>query len=133
MTTDNPFLHDFQCLSIKKLLTMHITLKNCVLGMALNCIHWWSSLACCIPLHCNCDNTPSAPQIHHLLQTISLLGQWSTCGSDRGIAHFFIATRNTIKGVGGKNKRTNEQYELGLTQAQEEELCNIAFPCAYLD
>ena len=54
-----------------------------------------------------CDDTPSAPPIHQLLQTISLLGRWSTSGSDRGIAHFFIATRNTIKGVGGK--RTNEQ------------------------
>ena len=34
-----------------------------------------------------------------------LLGRWSTSGSDRRIAHFFIATRNTSKGVGGK--RTN--------------------------
>ena len=50
---------------------------------------------------------PRPPRIRQLLRTISLLGRWSTSGSDRGIAHFFIATRNTIKGVGGK--RTNEQ------------------------
>ena len=71
-----------------------------------------------------CDDTPSAPRIHQLLRTISLLGRWSTSGSDRGIAHFFIATRNTIKGVGEKEQTNNM---LGLVQAQEEELCNIAF------
>ena len=39
-----------------------------------------------------------------------------------------MATRNTIKGVGGKriNEQTNNMLE--LTQAQEEKLCNIAFP-----
>ena len=50
---------------------------------------------------------PLGPLTHQLLRAISLLGRWSTSDSDRGIAHFFIATRNTIKGVGGK--RTNEQ------------------------
>ena len=45
---------------------------------------------------------PSAPLIRQLLWTISLLGRWSTSGSD-----FFIATKNTITGVGGK--RTNEE------------------------
>ena len=54
-----------------------------------------------------------------------LLGRWSTSGSDRGIAHFFIATRNTIKGVGEKEQTNNM---LGLIQAQEEKLRNIAFP-----
>ena len=49
------------------------------------------------------------PPTHHLLQTVSLYGRWSTSTSDRGMAHFFIATRNTIKGAGEKeqtNKRT---------------------------
>ena len=32
-------------------------------------------------------------------------------GSDRGITHFFTATRNTTEGV-GERKRTNEQYGL---------------------
>ena len=76
------------------------------------------------------DDTPSATQIRQLLQAISLLGQWSSSGSDRGIAHFFIATRNKIKGVGEKEQTNNM---LGLIQAQEGELCNIAFPCAYVD
>ena len=76
-----------------------------------------------------CDDTPSAPRIRQLLQDISLLGRWSTSGSDRGIAHFFIATRNTIKGMGGKrtNKQTNNMSS-GWLKVQEEELCNIAFP-----
>ena len=73
----------------------------------------------------SCDDTSSAPQICQLLQAISLLGRWSSSGSDRGIAHFFIATRNTIKGVGEKEQTNNM---LGLTQGVREELCNIAFP-----
>ena len=68
---------------------------------------------------------PLGPPTPQLLRTISLLGGWSSSGSDRGIAHFFIATRNTVKGV-GENEQTNNILE--LTQAQEEELCNIAFP-----
>ena len=67
------------------------------------------------------------PEYVIFFKTISLYGRWSTSGSDRGIAHFFIATRNTIKGVGGKNKEQTNSM-LGLIQAQEEKLCNIAFP-----
>ena len=64
-----------------------------------------------------CDVTPSAPTLHQLLRTISLLGRWSTSGSDRGIAHFFTATRNTIEGVGEKEQTNNTS--LGLTQVQK--------------
>ena len=52
-------------------------------------------------------------RICQLLQTISLLGRWSTSGFDRGIAHFLTATRNTIKGVGGKNKEQTNNMSLG--------------------
>ena len=78
---------------------------------------------------CRCFVTipPRSPEYVNLFETISLLGRWSTSGSDRGIAHFFIATRNAIKGVGEKNKEQTNNM-LGLIQAQEEELCNIAFP-----
>ena len=59
----------------------------------------------------------SAPTLHQLLQTISLLyGRWSTSGSNRGIAHFFTATRYTIEGAGEK-EQTNKM--LGLTQVQK--------------
>ena len=61
--------------------------------------------------------------LHQLLRTISLYGRWSTSGSDRGIAHFLTATRNTIEGVGEK-KRTNEQYAW-VNSSAEGELCNI--------
>ena len=59
-----------------------------------------------LKIYC-CDDTPSAPRHINFFETISLLGRWSTSGSDRGIAHFFIATRNTTKGE--VRKRTNEQ------------------------
>ena len=59
---------------------------------------------------------PRPRPLHQLLRNISLLGRWSTSGSDRSIAHFFIATRNTIKGVGGKNKEQTNNM-LGLTQS----------------
>ena len=66
---------------------------------------------------------PLGPQLHQLLRTISLLyGRWSTSGSDRGNAHFFTATSNTIEGTG--EKRTNEQT-LGVNSSAEGELCNI--------
>ena len=59
----------------------------------------------------------------------SLLGRWSTSGSDKGIAHFSQAIRNTINGVGGK--RTNEQYAWVNSSARKE-LCNTAFHvCIY--
>ena len=73
-----------------------------------------------------CDVTPSAPTLHQILWTISLYGRWSTSGSDRGIAHFFLAIRNTIEGAGEK-KRTNEQYAWVNSSARRE-LCNTAFP-----
>ena len=41
-----------------------------------------------------------------------ILGRWSSNGPDRGIAHFFTATINTIEGV-GENEQ-NEQYEPGV-------------------
>ena len=70
------------------------------------------------------------PPLHQLLRTISLLGRWSTSGSDRGIAHFFTATRNTIEGVGEKeqtNKTNNTS--LGLTQsARQGVMQHSAFP-----
>ena len=58
------------------------------------------------------------PHVTSLLRTISLYGRWSTSGSDRGIAHFFTATRNTIEGAGEK-KREQTNKMLGLTQLQK--------------
>ena len=71
---------------------------------------------------------PLGPPLNQLLWTISLLGQWSTSSSNRGIAHFFIATRNTIKGAGEKEQTNKRTIRLGLTQSAREEICNIAFP-----
>ena len=66
---------------------------------------------------------PIPPRPPHYINffTISLLGRWSSSGSDRGIAHFFQATEIQSRELeeGTKNKRG-----LGLTQVQEEELCN---------
>ena len=69
--------------------------------------------------------TAQPPEYVIFFETISLYGRWSTSGSDRGIAHFLMATRNTIKGAGGK--RTNEQYAW-VNSSAEGELRNIAFP-----
>ena len=71
---------------------------------------------------------PPRPLLHQPLLTISLLyGRWSTSGSDRGNAHFFTATSNTIEGTGEKRKKkktTNEQT-LGVNSSAKGELCNI--------
>ena len=60
------------------------------------------------------------PRIRQLLRTISLYGRWSTRGSDRGIAHFFTATRIQSREREKKNKRTKRTICLGLTQVQKE-------------
>ena len=58
---------------------------------------------------------PLGPPTHQLLQSISLLGRWSTSGSDRGIANFFTATRKYNRGSGRKRtNEQNEQYEPGV-------------------
>ena len=65
--------------------------------------------------------SPSAHTLYQLLRTISLLyGRWSTSGSDRGNAHFFTATWNTIEGTGEKKKKEQTNNMLGLTQVQKE-------------
>ena len=68
---------------------------------------------------------PRPPDISTSSNYFDLLGRWSPSSSDRGIAHFFIATRNTIKAAGEKEQTNNM---LGLTEGAREELCNIAFP-----
>ena len=75
----------------------------------------------------NCDNTPPPP-MYQLLRNHFNLGWWSSRGSDRGISHFFMATRNTIKRVGGKNKEQTNNM-LGLTQVQEVKLWHSTFLC----
>ena len=47
-----------------------------------------------------------------------------------GVTHISYHYKNTIEGVGGK--RTNEQM-LGVNSSAEGELCNTAFPIAYID
>ena len=72
---------------------------------------------------------PLGPPIRQPFRTISLLGRWSTSGPDRGIAHFFTATRKTIEGVEEKNKRTKRTICLGLTQsARQGVMQHSAFP-----
>ena len=51
-----------------------------------------------------CDNTPSPPRYINFFKPFKILAGKSSTGSDRGITHFFMTTRNTIKGVGEKNK-----------------------------
>ena len=50
-----------------------------------------------------------------------------------GIWYFFTATRNTTKGVGGKQQRTNEQYGLGSTQSARRVVLWHCIPCAFVD
>ena len=46
-----------------------------------------------------------------------------------GIENFFIATRNTIKGVGEKEQTNNM---LGLIQAQKRGYVTLCIPCVYM-
>ena len=69
---------------------------------------------------------PSAPEFVSFIENISILAGDHLSGSNRGIVHFFQATRNTIKGV-RKKEQTNNM--LGLTQMQEVKLWHSAFLC----
>ena len=73
--------------------------------------------------------TPPRPPLHQLLWTISLLGWWSSSGSDRGITHFFQATRNTTKGVGEKKTKNKRTIWLGSTQVQEGQVVTVHSLC----
>ena len=80
---------------------------------------WWLNTSIWSTYETLTCTSPSAPKLHQLLRNIPLLyGLWSTSGSDRGNAHFFTATSNTIEGTGGKKKKKNKR--LGLTQVQKE-------------
>ena len=49
---------------------------------------------------------PLTAPIHQLLWNNSVLAGDSSSGFNRGITHFFMATRNTTEGVGEKEQRT---------------------------
>ena len=94
-------------------------------------IVWGSFTNCKVRdlLQVKCDNTPSAPQYINFFKRFNFLA------GDQlvvliGVSHISSRLQNTIKGVGEKEQTNNM---LGLIQVQEEELCNIAFPCAYVD
>ena len=63
----------------------------------------------------------------------SLLGRWSTSGSEGGNAHFFTATRIRSRGPEKIEGQTNKHEQcLGLTQSRRR-VCNTTFPIAYMD
>ena len=76
-----------------------------------------------------CDITPLAPTLHQFLWTISLLGRWSTSGSDRGIAHFLWLQEIQSREREKKNKWMKRTICLGLTQsARQGVMQHSAFP-----
>ena len=84
--------HWIKILLVRKLWILQRTLQG-------SCILMWH-------FHSNLTIPPRAPPppLHQLLRNHFNLGWWSSSGSDRGITYFSMATRNTMKGVGGKNK-----------------------------
>ena len=65
--------------------------------------------------------------IHQLFRNNSVLAGDSSSGSYR-VSHISLRHKNTTKGVGEKEQKTNEQYGLGLTQVQEGWFSDTAFP-----
>ena len=116
--THNPFVTLLQPFRIKY--ERYIFLKECVRSSLLLILlpHVYVYSFICIRLYnpCRLLNIKSRLYVpippRPLVTSTSLnhfnLGRWSSSGSDRSIAHFFIATRNTIKGVGEKEQRRDE-------------------------
>ena len=73
-----------------------------------------------------CDNTPLGPVLINFFEQFCL-GD-SSSGSDRGIIHFFMATRIQPREWEKKNKEQTNNKGLGQLKEQEEEFCNTAFP-----
>ena len=72
----------------------------------------------------------SAPLRYIILLIISLLGRWSTSGSDRGNAHFLpLQEYNRGNRRKKKNKRTNTNNMLGVNSRAEREICNTLCMC----
>ena len=79
---------------------------------------------------CRDVTIPPRPPLHQLLRNHFNLDRWSSSGSDRGIAHFLMATRNTIKGVGEKNK---EQTRAWVNWSARKLSCDTLHSFAYVD
>ena len=61
---------------------------------------------------CFCDDTHSAPRYINFLKPFHFLAGDELVVPIGRIAHFFMATRNTIKGVGRKNKEQTNNMSL---------------------
>ena len=69
-----------------------------------------------------CDDTPSAPRYINFFKPFHFLAG-DHLVVPIGASHISLRHRNTIKGMGEKEQTNNM---LGLTQVQEEELCNAS-------
>ena len=86
-----------------------------------------------------CDHTPSAPYFINFFKPFSLLAGESSSGSDRGIAHFLMATNNTIKGMEErtKNKRTiwtwvnSSARRLSCDTLHSLCICRLSLTCSF--
>ena len=81
------------------------------------------------PLHASmseCDNTSSRPPLHQLLPNDYVMAGDSSSGSDRGITHLFMATRNTTDGMGEKEQTNNKGF--GQLKMQGGRFRDTAFP-----
>ena len=77
-----------------------------------------------------CNVTPFAPtHVHHSLLTMSLLGQWSTSGSE-GVTHISLPLQEYDRGSGRKREGQTNKHEqcLGLTQSRRR-VCNTTCMC----
>ena len=77
-----------------------------------------------------CDDTPSPfPPNTSTSSKHFNLGRWSSSDSNRGIAHFFISTRNTIKGVGGKKKEQTNIMAWISSKCKKRSYVTLHFLC----
>ena len=85
---------------------------------------------------CWCVTTPPRrpPHTLHPTSNHSLLGRWSTSGSEGGGERTFLATtRIRSRGQEKIEGQTNKHEQcLGLTQSRRR-VCNTTFPLAYMD
>ena len=71
---------------------------------------------------------PSPPNTLHPLLTMSLLGRWSTSGSEGGNAHF-LPLQEYDRGSGRKREQTNkhEQYAWGWLKSRKRSYATLHF------
>ena len=95
-----------------------------------HCLFFWGG-GLLFPVDVPLWRYPLGPQYVNFFETISIFLAGDQLVLLIGVSHISSWLQEIQSREWEEREQTNNM--LGLIQAQEEELCNIAFPCGYVD